>query len=61
MELKYVIWNMDIDKFWKDDGIDSGWSNRYYATKYTVEELSSMTQSFYEYDYRIVALIALSI
>lgn len=61
MELKYVIWNMDIDKFWKDAGIDSEWSNRYYATKYTVEELNKLGQWYDGSGDRVVALIALSI
>jgi hypothetical protein len=41
--MKWVIWNKTKDAFW--DAREKEWSNRYYATKYTYEELETAVTS----------------
>ncbi len=40
--MKYVIWNQTKNQFWSKGNMndpEGHWSNRYYATKYTQEEI----------------------
>lgn len=47
--MKYVIWNKTKDQFWAEDEYQRGhWSNRYYATKYTLEELEIKCKSWFD-------------
>ena len=58
--MKYVIWNKTQDKFWDND--EEKWSNRYYATKFTIEELEHLnTNQFAIDDDIILAVIVLHI
>jgi len=62
--MKWVIWNKTQDKFWSDGNIndDRGhWTNRYYASKYTLEEIEKKQISFFGYDDIIFGVIAISV
>lgn len=37
--MKWIIWNKTRDKYW--DNLNKEWSNQYYATTYTTEELEN--------------------
>ena len=47
--MKYVIWNKTKDQFWYDgkrhNEPKGQWSNQYYATKYSFEELEAVDKS----------------
>ena len=38
--MKYVIWNKTKDMFWSENTND--WSNRFYSTKYSLDELEDL-------------------
>ncbi len=60
---KWVIYNQTQDKFW--NAKCKHWSNRYYATKYSTEELEKIaSQTWFVSDGNgdcVVAVIAISV
>lgn len=43
--MKYVIWNQTQNKFWNkgnENDQKGHWTNRYYATKYSQEEIEKI-------------------
>lgn len=63
--MKYIIWNKTKDKFWSNKGKDikGHWSNRYYATKYTQEELEKiLSNTWFAFDGDLIlAMIAVNV
>lgn len=57
--MKYVIWNKTQDKFWSETQRE--WSNRYYATKYTFNELEKLMPSFLGSKDVLFAVLAINI
>ena len=56
--MKWVIWNKTQDKFWSE--AQGEWSNRYYATKYSMEELEYDIRKFVGNNDLILAVVAVS-
>ena len=62
--MKWVIWNKTYDKFWSDGNINDEhghWTNRYYASKYTLEELENKKYDFCGCDDIIFGVIAINV
>jgi hypothetical protein len=59
--MKYVIWNKTRDMFY--DASENEWSNRFYATKYTYDELETVLAKkwFGEGGDLILAVIAVNV
>lgn len=57
--MKWVIWNKTQDKFWSE--IQGEWSNRYYATKYTMVELENAIKKFVGNSDLIIAVVVVSV
>ena len=57
--MKWVIWNKTQDKFWSEE--QNEWSNRYYATKYSIYELEYNIRKFVGYKDLILAVVAVSV
>lgn len=56
--MKWVIWNKTQNKFWSES--QSEWSNRYCATKYSMEELEYDIRKFVGNNDLIIAVVAVS-
>lgn len=57
--MKWVIWNKTKDLFWNKDSKD--WTNRYYATKFSMEELEAEKLSIMGSGDLILAMIAINV
>ena len=55
--MKWVIWNKTLDLFWCGDD----WSVRYYASKFTIDELEREIKKFVGNQHLIIAVIVVSI